>query len=117
MFRAVRDAFKVIEDRWIRPWRMASASGYIGLTVIPTVDPLLWFLATENRDIVGVSSCRPWSAEDPEMGWVNEKEPCHDQAGLAGLTTPGAIHHPGWARGGRPAVCSRGFQWNRYPTG
>lgn len=83
----------------------------------PDRDPLLWFMATENRDIVGVSSYRPRSVEDPEMGWVNEKELCPGQAGLAGLTKRGTMHHPGWARGGRPAVCSRGFQWNRYPTG
>jgi hypothetical protein len=84
----------------------------------PDRDPSLWFLATETRDFAGVSLCRPRSERDPEMGWVDEKELCPDQAGFTGLTKRGTIRHPGWSHGGgRSDVYSRGFQWNRHPTG
>jgi len=35
-------------------------------------DPSLWFLAMVGDEITAVSLCRPFSSDDPEMGWVNQ---------------------------------------------
>ncbi len=37
----------------------------------PDYDPSLWFLALDGDEVVGMSLCRPKTAEDPEMGWVD----------------------------------------------
>ncbi len=37
----------------------------------PDHDPSLWFLAVDGGEIAGVSLCRPRTAEDPGMAWVD----------------------------------------------
>ncbi|NIS82690.1 MAG: GNAT family N-acetyltransferase, partial [Anaerolineales bacterium] len=34
-------------------------------------DPSLWFLATENEEIVGLALCRLQADDNPDLGWVN----------------------------------------------
>jgi len=38
----------------------------------PDFDPTLWFLAKEGDQIAGVCRCSGKTAEDPDMGWVNQ---------------------------------------------
>jgi len=34
-------------------------------------DPTLWFLAMDGDEIAGISLCRPYAYDDPDMGFVN----------------------------------------------
>jgi mycothiol synthase len=40
-------------------------------TVLRPVEPDLWFVAMDGREIAGISLCRRRSDDDPEMGWVD----------------------------------------------
>jgi ribosomal protein S18 acetylase RimI-like enzyme len=67
----IRDAFK---DHWgyvESPLEKALEEWTHWLDNDPDHDPSLWFLATCNGDIAGVSLCRPKTAADPDKGWVD----------------------------------------------
>jgi GNAT superfamily N-acetyltransferase len=39
-------------------------------TALRPVEPDLWFLAMDGKEMAGISICRRRSDDDPEMGWV-----------------------------------------------
>ncbi len=68
---AIRDAFK---DHWGHvesPLEKDLVEWMHWIENDPDHDPSLWFLATENGDISGISICKPKSPSDPEMGYVD----------------------------------------------
>jgi ribosomal protein S18 acetylase RimI-like enzyme len=68
---AVRDSFK---DHWgyvDSPFEKDLAEWMHWIENDPDHNPSLWFLATENGDISGVSICKPKSPGDPEAGLVD----------------------------------------------
>ena len=68
---ALRDA---IQDHWghvERPLEEDYQEFMHWIAHDPRYDPTLWFVATQNGEIAGVSLCEPRTVEDPEMGHVD----------------------------------------------
>ena len=68
---AVREAFK---DQWgyvERPFEEEYKEFMHHIDNDPDYDPSLWFVATEGKEIAGMSLCHPKVVEDPDMGWVH----------------------------------------------
>ena len=71
VIQAVRDAFK---DHWgyvERPFEEELNDWLHWMDNDEDFDPSLWFVATGNGEIAGISLCYPKMVEDPQMGWVS----------------------------------------------
>ena len=71
MVHAVRDAFR---DHWGHvdtPFDEELASWKQWIEDSKNVDPNLWFLAMDGKEIVGMSLCKETYTPSPEIGWIN----------------------------------------------
>jgi ribosomal protein S18 acetylase RimI-like enzyme len=71
MVAAEQDAFR---DHWgfvERPLEEEVEEWMHWLETDPSVDPALWFIAVDSKEIAGMAICFPKLAEDPEMAYVD----------------------------------------------
>jgi len=71
VFRAMRDSFR---DHWghiERPFDEEYRRWRHRLDRDPNVEPGLWFIAWDGKEVAGICLCWPRADEDPEMGFVN----------------------------------------------
>ncbi len=71
MVAAEQDAFR---DHWgfvERPLEEEVEEWMHWLETDPSVDPALWFIAVDGKEIAGMAICFPKLAEDPEMAYVD----------------------------------------------
>ncbi len=71
VYRCVRDSFR---DHWGYvdvPFEQGLALFRHSNTVLHPVEPDVWFVAMDGKQIAGVSLCRRQADDDPEMGWVD----------------------------------------------
>ena len=67
VFAALMDAFK---DHW--GFLAEPFDRWLAYMTGGPRDPMLNFIALEGEEIVALCLCRPYLAEDPELGWVDD---------------------------------------------
>lgn len=67
VFDALMDAFK---DHW--GFLAEPLDRWLAYMTGGPRDPMLNFIALEDEEIVALCLCRPYLAEDPELGWVDD---------------------------------------------
>jgi len=62
-----RDHFGFVEE----PYEEGLRDFIHVMTKYDGFDPTMWFLAMDGDEIAGISLCRPYAYDDPDMGFVN----------------------------------------------